>query len=402
MIINPVEVSESDEEVKIHSLIEYSGKKKCLWYSLDKKFSKYLTTERLDGFLVGVLMLAMRLGEDIDVKGAVSEKLYFNLTNAYMDIIRRIMPALKKVKINPEYLDNEKTKSEGAVVTGFSGGVDSFCTIYDHFFNAATSSYKITHLVFLNVGAHGEWDSKRARELFNARYDLLKGYADEIGLEFIKIDSNLSDIIRWNFQQTFVPRNVSAILMLQKLFSKYYLSSSYRYEDCVIKPHYDISVINPMAVHLLSTETLECIDTGSQYSRVEKTKIIAEIPGMNRWLNVCVSPSKEGKNCSLCWKCCRTLLTLEMLGFLKNFDHVFDLDKWKKAKMLYLINKLGDKEDPYIREIREYAKRVGYLFNPFYVVVSEILNHEIGSSRVSIYKFLKTIRSYIHLHYYNI
>jgi hypothetical protein len=399
MIINPVEISESDEEVKIQSLIEYSGKKKYLWYSIPKKFSRYLTTEKLDGFLVGVLLLAMRLGEDVNVKGAVSEKLYFNLTNSYMRIVQCIMPALKKVNINPQYLDDGKrAKSEGAVATGFSGGVDSFCTIYDHYLNEKVPSYKITHLVFLNVGSHGEWDSRQARELFNARYNLVKGYASEIGLEFIKIDSNLSDVLRLSFQHTYVPRNISAILLLQKLFSKYYVSSSYRYEDCVIKPHYEIGLVDPMAVHLLSTETLECISTGSQYSRVEKTKLIAKIPGVNRWLNVCVSSSSGGKNCSVCMKCCRTLLTLEMLGILENFDQVFNLDKWKKVKTGYLIKNLGNKEDQYIREIREYAKSVGYLFNPWQMAVSEILNFKIGSAGASLSKFIKVFHDHFHLH----
>jgi hypothetical protein len=398
MIINPIEVSESDGKVKIQSLIEYSGKKKYLWYSIPEKFSQYVTTEKLDGFLVGVLLLAMRLSEDIEVKGAVSEKLYFNLVNSYMSIIQLIMPALTKVKIKPQCLDDGKTaKCEGAVVTGFSAGVDSFCTIYDHYFNATSPAYKITHFVFNNVGSHNEWDSKRGRELFNARYDLLKGYSSELGIDFIKIDSNLSDILRWDFLQTHVPRNVSAILMLQKLFAKYYYSSTYQYKDSVISPYYDIATADPIAVHLLSTETLECISTGCQYSRVEKTRRIAKVPGANRWLNVCVSPSLDGKNCSACSKCYRTLLTLDMLGFLEDFRRVFSLDRWQKAKNRYLIEVLGNKRNLFIKEIRDYAKSVGYSFNPWHAVASEILNFSIGNSGVSLFKFLKAINNYIYL-----
>jgi len=392
MIINPIEVSESDGTVKIQSLIEYSGKKKYLWYSMPKKFSQYVTTEKLDGFLVGVLLLAMRLGEDIDVKGAVSEKLYFNLMNGYMSIIQLIMPALKKVNINPQYLDGGKTaKCEGAVVTGFSAGVDSFCTLYDHYFNTAPPTYKITHFAFLNVGSHDEWDSERGRKIFNARYELLKGYPSELGLEFIKIDSNLSDILKWNFEQTFVPRNVSAILLLQKLFAKYYFSASYKYEDCVVEPNYEISLTEPMTVHLLSTETLECISTGCQYSRVEKTRRMSKVPEANRWLNVCASPSSDGKNCSTCWKCCRTLLTLEILGILEDFAQVFNLDKWQRVKNRYLIRALENKKDLYIKEIRDYANSVNYPFKPWHVVASKILHFTVGASGVSLSTFLKAV-----------
>jgi len=107
----------------------------------------------------------MRLSEDIEVKGAVSEKLYFNLIHSYMKIMQLVLPELKMVNIDAERLDNGKNaKCEGAVVTGFSAGVDSFCTVYDHYYNA-TPAYKITHFVYNNVGAHGAYNSsKRQRK----------------------------------------------------------------------------------------------------------------------------------------------------------------------------------------------------------------------------------------------
>jgi hypothetical protein len=342
--------------------------------------------------------MAMRLGEDIEVKGAVSEKLYFNLTNSYMKLVQLVMPALKEVNITPESLDDGKTsKCEGGVVTGFSAGVDSFFTLYNNYFNCTLPTYKITHLVFNNVGSHDAWNSKRGRELFNARYDLLKDYPRKIGLDFIKIDSNLTDILRWNFLQTHVPRNISAVLMLQKLFGKYYYSSSLQYKNCFIEPDYDISRISPLSIHLLSTETLDCILAGSQYSRVEKTKMVAKVPEVNQWLNVCVEPPSDGKNCSVCPKCCRTLLTLEILGVLDDFDQVFDLDKWKKFKNSFLISVLGDKKDPFIKEIRDYAKSVGYSFKPWYVVASDGLHFKIGSSGASLYPLFHALNSYIYL-----
>jgi hypothetical protein len=398
MIINPIEISDLDDRVKIQSLIEYSDKKKYLWYSIPKKFSPYVTTEKLDGFLVGVLMLAMKLGEDIEVKGAVSERLYFSLTESYMKIMQILIPDLIKVNINPQYLDNGKTaECSGAVVTGFSAGVDSFCTVYDHYFNDTPPDYKITHFVFNNVGSHGIGDSEKNRALFNARYDLVKGYPREIGIEFIKIDSNLSEVLEMNYEQTHVPRNVSAMLLLQKLFAKYYYSSSLQYKDCSIKPYYDMAITDPVAVHLLSTETLECISTGCQYSRVEKTRRLAKLPGANRWLNVCVKPSPDGKNCSTCWKCCRTLLTLEVLGLLEDFGQVFSLDKWKRVKNRYLLGIIGNSKDLLAKEIIDYARIAGYQFNPWLVVASTSLNFSVGNSGLSLFKFLGIIKKKINL-----
>lgn len=206
----------------------------------------------------------------------------------------------------------------------------------------------------------------------------MKGYAKNLGIEFIKIDSNISDLLKWDFLHTHVPRNTSAILLFQKLFAKYYYSSSYRYEDTNIGPHYNIALADPAAVHLLSTETLECISVGCQYSRVEKTKRITKLPDVNHWLNVCASANSDGRNCSVCWKCCRTLLTLEILGILEDFKHVFDLKKWRSVKNRYLKKVLEDKTDQYVTEIREYANLVDYHFKPWHLVASKIYVHMVG------------------------
>lgn len=389
MIIHPSELIETDEHLKIQSLIEYSEHKKYLWYTIPRKYKQFVTTEKLDGFLVGLLPLAMRLGEDIEVKGAVSEKLYFNLTQSYMKLLTIVIPGLRTVKIKiQEANDGTNISCKGAVVTGFSAGVDSFCVIHDHYLNAFSEPHKVTHFVFNNVGSHGEWDSKKAKELFNQRYDAIKGYPQELGVDFIKIDSNLSDLLQWDFQQSHIPRNASAILLLQKLFSKYYYASAYKYEDCVAKSAKELALVDPISIHLLSTETLECISSGCEYSRVEKTKKMANVPQANNWLNVCVN-SKDGTNCSICYKCCRTLLTLEVLGLLDRFNSVFDLEKWKKIRKSYIRNNLADKKNPFIREIIEYSKKTGYAFEPVNVVAAKFYKYKFLISDFPLFKLFE-------------
>lgn len=71
--------------------------------------------------------------------------------------------------------------------------------------------------------------------------------------------------------------------------------------------------------HLLSTEATDSISTGSQYTRAAKTAQVAEIEPSYRHLDICVEPgtSRSGfRNCSRCWKCARTMVTLEALGKL--------------------------------------------------------------------------------------
>ncbi|MBR8831077.1 MAG: hypothetical protein Cpurp_07730 [Chlorogloea purpurea SAG 13.99] len=341
------------------AFVEYSQGKKEVWYSINKKYGQFLSNESSDTFLIGLLVLAMKQNEDIYIEGKVSEKLFYNLTNYLVKILTLLIPSLHQIKIFPQELTQENlVKPIQGVATGFSGGIDSFCTFIDHFQENTPTSYKITHLLLNNVGSHGEG----GQQLFEKRYQRLYMFAQEYELPFISINSNLHEILPRNFQTTHTTRNISAILLLPKLFTKYYYSSAHKYEDCIIKESPDGAVIDPAAIHLLSTENTECISAGCQYSRVEKTLKVSEFEPSYRYLDVCVNAVEDAENCSQCWKCARTLLTLEILGKHELYDRVFNLDKYYEIKTSY-IQSLRDSSSPLTKEVIELALSRGYDLN---------------------------------------
>jgi len=364
VIVHPARVIAHGAEARVEADIELNGRRQALWYSVQREYEQYLSPSQLDPFVLGILLLAMKHGQDVSVRGAMSEKLLFNLTHFYIPILRLVMPYLKKVSACPDSLSRGGPCANG-VVTGFSAGVDSFCVLHDHFFHSDRfPGYKVSHLVFSNVGSHGEHRHDEARALFNARYDLLKDYPASIGLKLVKIDSNLSEHLNWDFDQTHTIRNVAAVMVLQSLFSKYLFASGYRYQDCFTGPTTSMAYSDPVAVHLLSTENTECISTGCQYSRVEKTRLIGGIEGPSRLLNVCVSLHARGHNCSACYKCQRTLFTLDMLGQLDKYAAVFDLEAWRKTRRRYITRQLLTcKKDTLMLELLEYARENGYPFS---------------------------------------
>jgi len=375
MIINPVSTKKENGKVRVESLIEYAGKKEVLWYAVEEKYEQYLTTNRLDAFLVGSLLLGMRTGEDIVVRGAISEKLYYNLKNYYMSMVSCILPFAKHVNVAVEMLDNGyDSECLNAVVTGFSGGIDSFCTISDHLSGEVPPGYRITHFLFNNVGAFTD-------RLFCKRYELVKPFARELGLEFVTVDSNLNQVLQLDFDKTHEPRNMSCVLLLQKLFGKYYYASAYSYRDARIGGADDMAYADAAAMHLLSTESLECISSGGQYSRTEKTRRVAKLESARRFLNVCTSPVSD-VNCSTCWKCCRTLFTLELLGELEKFDAVFDLEKWRRVKRWYIADTVLNfkkRKDPLTLEVRQLAEDVGYRFSVYERLFSLLVSVVPGS-----------------------
>ncbi len=367
MEINIPSLIKDGEVTKIQSEVTYGGTTKTVWFSVENKYAEFLTVEKLDAFLVAMLLPAMESGEDIYVRGAISAKLYYNITNYFMTIISLLRPKYKKITIYADHFsDGTEYQCSGGQVTGFSAGIDSFCVIYDHLTNSNTpEQYKISHLVFNNVGSHGRGNLEKAQKLFQTRYNDNKGYPEEKNLEFIKVDSNLCEVILYDFLFTLLTLNVAAILTLQKKFSKYFFASAYQYKDNYITDTYDMATVDAMTVHLLSTETLECISSGCQYSRIEKTDKVTQVEGAEKYLNVCVSADmKGGKNCSECPKCLRTIFTLELLGKLEKFRHVFDLEKWHQIKNWYITHIiLQSDNDSLLNEIREYAAKINYSFS---------------------------------------
>lgn len=361
MQIHRPEIVHDQGQAILRAEVQYAGNTEHLWYSVGLDWGEYLTSERCDAFVVALLPVAMSVGEDVYVGGIMSERLYYNLGSYYIPILKTIVPTLKHVRIVPEQISSDRLPREHAgVATGFSGGIDSFCVLADHLYANVPDAFRVSHLLFNNVGSHGR--GKGARNLCDDRFRRLLPATQAIDLPFIKIDSNLDDLFpdHLDFQLTHTARNVSAALTMQKLIARYLYASGFKYQDCYIGETYDMAYTDPATVHLLSTETTECISTGSQYSRVEKTGRICEIELTRQFLDVCVMPSGH-RNCSTCWKCARTLLTLDVLGKLHLYDRVFDLARYGQIKYAY-VGKVILSKDPLLREIRQLAQERGYRF----------------------------------------
>jgi len=113
-----------------------------LWYSLDAQYSHFLT-DSSDAPLVALLIPAMAYSEDIHIAGLISEKLYYNLAGPYQYLLQQVIPSLRRIKIFPSDTTSKKDRASG-VATGFSCGIDSFCTLADHFYARVPISFKIT------------------------------------------------------------------------------------------------------------------------------------------------------------------------------------------------------------------------------------------------------------------
>ena len=333
---------------------------RLLWYSLDESFSDLLSTS-CDAPLVGLLIPAMATGEDIYIDGTISDRLLMNLSGPYQSLLRYIYPSLHQVNIYPKDVWSGETETTAGVATGFSGGIDSFCVLTDYFHPDISVRFKVTHLLFNNVGSHGDGGEK----LFRERYERLLPAAETTGLPFLMINSNLDSFYSegFDFQKTHTPRNTSVAFLLQGGISHFMYASTYDYSNVFVGPTYDMAFSDTIALPLLSTDNLCAFSVGSEYTRVEKTLRVADYPTSYELLDVCVNPHNDSgfANCANCWKCLRTLITLEIAGALDSYSASFDLNTYKKRRKRFFLKLLGSR-DVLLKEIVRFAKERNFSF----------------------------------------
>ena len=358
MIIGRPELSSHGGNLQYRVHVELSGESRTLWYSLSEEFAG-LVSDRSDAALAALLIPAMVQGEDIHIEGTVSEKLFFNLSGPCQKVLKLILPSLHLITVIPSDVQTAHEAGKG-VAAGFSAGIDSFCVLADHYFADVPKGFRITHLLFNNVGSHGP-EEKESRDLFHKRYNRIKPVVERIGLPFIAIDSNVDSFYNGSaFQETPTIRNASVALLLQKGIKRFLYASSVHYSNAGFSHACEMGDIDVFILPLLSTETLDMVSSGSQYTRVEKTLKVAGIEESYRFLDVCTADSRI-TNCSSCFKCKRTMLALEIAGALWRYSEVFDLDTYKGVRDLYIEDVLSCKKDrPYSEELSSFIRERGF------------------------------------------
>lgn len=354
------------EWVSLCSDITYKNETKTLFFRVGKEWGGYLCAEKADAFLMAVLPLSLWYGDDIVCDAPVSEKLYWNLMTGYIPAMHEANSFFHSFSIE---CDTDAAAYCGkAVGTALSCGVDSFYTVLSNLNRKKTENFNITHITFFNAGACGYFGGEEARKLFFEKTEKYGQVAKDMGLEFVAVDSNISEYLMMDFDATNTFRNFAVVFALQKLFGMYYYSSGTRFGANRIDPkqstNYDL-----LNCYAFSNENVQFFSVGADKKRVEKIEWIADYPITYDLLNVC----DHGylKNCGdNCIKCIRTQIALYSIGKLDLYKNVFDVEKFKKNKEKYFakliaISPYKTAEGVYVREsirkCKEHGVPVPYL-----------------------------------------
>jgi hypothetical protein len=334
-----------DNKVYLNFKFELRSKPHTLWFSFPIKYENYLVTENADAALAALLLLAMYNGENIDVQAPISARLYYQLNHYVINALNLANSNWKLIKVKVKETNEQSLNINTASGTGISCGVDSFATIVDHL--SENNDFNIEYFTFFNAGSHGNYGGEKARELFNERLELVKPFIEEINKSLIEVDTNLNEILMMEHHKTHTIRDIACVLNLQKLFKNYYYASAYRFDhyrlnELATSADYDLLILT-----MFSTESTTFYSSVTQYTRLERTKLITEYTPTYKYLNVCVHSSitGEAKNCSSCNKCMRTQLTLDLLEKYYLYKEIFDFNIYMKNKSRYIGQIIYEKKN---------------------------------------------------------
>jgi len=371
MIVSNIRKEKRGEEILLVADVEsanYLSGENCekqIWFSVPEKYGEYLTVDHYDGFLVALLYPAMAYGEDIEIDGAVSEKLLDSVNNYVIFILLAYSSWLKKIKVTAKETTDKIIESAMHIGTGFSGGVDSFCTVYDRFAQETNPKFKIDTLTNLNVGNYYGKSPMDTNIIFQEAYKRLSGFPDSVGLPYIPINSSLAFIYhqKWNFQKIYVLNTMAGVLIMQNYFIKYYFASTCAYSELPVfmKAYIDLDMAAFCEVYIcqfLSTETLQFIPDGHQYTRTQKTERISHYSPTYNFLEVNVDKTNV-----LLKKNMRTLTALDTMDKLELYSKIFDLNNYKKYRFLIRCTlSLKYKKDPHAKDNIDFARLHGKKF----------------------------------------
>ena len=347
---------------------------KEMWFSLPEEYAEeFVFPDCSDCFLFGLLYYAMRFGYNIHIQGTVSKEVLYNVKNELMPIMAAFRSCLRPIDITAV---QTRSYPKGKYVgTGFSAGIDSFYTIVGNLKDHLFPEDKLTHLFFFNVGTHDLGRSfeelDHARKKFLMRYESFVPAAKEIGLPFIPVDSNVHSFLPDNIAAGISVSNAAAVHFLRKGVWQYLLSSDGRnylewFKYIKTSPweeQIDLAHMELVLCQWLGDRTLWIKPYGTNVTRLEKTEFLVDYPPARHCLNVCNSVDMMEKNCSVCLKCRRTMLDLELLGKLDEFRSVFDVDmfrtRFKSRDFAELMYPPPEHENQYLNNSRAYAIRHG-------------------------------------------
>ncbi len=268
-------------------------------------------------FAAALLLPSMKQGEDLIIKGSISQRLYQGM-HAVMREVLGWNIGLKPIEIYADAITPD-THHPHRTATFFSGGVDSFYTYLKHKKDAVTAN-RVDGLILVN----GFDVDRRNKQLWNRTLKSIKAIAEAERIELVAVKTNIQGladpILSWDYCHGGCLAAVG--LSLRATFRRIYIPSTHSVDEQI-----------PWGSNLAldrhwSSESTTFVHDGTEATRINKvTSEIAQSPLALEHLRVCYENENGTYNCGKCDKCLRTMINLYAAGALEKastFPHHID------------------------------------------------------------------------------
>ncbi len=298
------------------------------WFEVDQSQKQFLS-DTGNPWALCLTPVALTLQEPLVLDQPVDAAVLKHI-NELMRVWGFWFPKLKPIQIYAGINTIPALHGADKTLSFFSGGVDAFFTALYH--EETSDPYEKIHIddlvyiwgfdiSYLNIEAN----EKNERSLRQA--------ATKMGRQMVTVASNikLTQLKNCDWESLGHGAVLAGVAyLLEKKYNKALIASSGGYRDAF--PHGS----HPALMPLFSSPRLQFKQSGATFSRPEKIEWISRSDVARGHLHVCFMTDSD-KNCSLCLKCYRAMLILDIFGALKYFK-TFDSSSFdlKKAGKLFL------------------------------------------------------------------
>jgi hypothetical protein len=298
-------IERADGVVRLVGVLERSdGRADEVYLGFDEAASE-LVADTADAFLPALLVPCLWAGETLRIEPKVSRTLVRHLPRI-QDIYLSWFPRLKRIAVEVTAAP-ERPAAGTKVGTFFSGGVDSFYTLHRSRQGAIPGVPAATHLVFL-LGYDRALERLRGQE---NTWRYLEDIAARYQTGLIRGTTNLRSVFPIDSAVYHGAMLAAGALALSRGLRHVLVPATYQYG------HLMPCGSHPLLDELWSTEQLEVVHHGCDATRVGKLEALAaEDPQALAGLRVCPENYGDVDNCGRCPKCIRTMVALDLIGWL--------------------------------------------------------------------------------------
>lgn len=332
--LGAAERRETPDGIEIAAAVDWHGDNpgfpERLWFRVPADHAAWLC-DRCDPFLTAMAMVAMKRRRPLHVDGTASARLGAGLAEFAGHFATVAPQRFAAVPLHAAAWTREPAlRGPGAVASTFSGGVDSFYTVFRHNVAAdgANPASRITHAFFINgFDLRPGWP----REMYDSYAAQIEPVLAGAGVRMLRIETNAREFmpyIDWIHMHGTVL--AACAQTLGGLVGLLYVPSS----TIAGGAWKAVWGTDPATDYLMGTETLQLVHDSVHLNRPDKMRAMREWRPFLDNMRVCLHPTPGRMNCGKCEKCIRTMVHLALAGMLDaptTFPPEARRDMWRNA-----------------------------------------------------------------------